>query len=176
MWEEIAKVFTSMQWYIIVPLIIGVVLLIAECFIPDFGACGITGIVCLVGGILGHAIITKSIVQTLFLILLFAIVIIVLILIFIRSAKYGLISKTPLVEKRTAVPIDYADKDKDVNKGLVGKEGTTKTPFTPSGKFVVDGETYDGMTNGEPLEKDVKIVVVDVEGNKIVIKKMEEGK
>lgn len=171
--QEIAKVFTSMQWFVILLLCIGVVLLFVECFIPDFGACGICGIVSLVGGIIAHAIVSKSVVQVLFLIVLFAIVILILILIFIRSARFGLISKSPIVLKQAAVPTDFADKNKNQLTGLIGKLGVTKTSFNPSGKFVIDDVIYEGTTNGEPLDLGDNIKVVDVEGNKIIIQKVE---
>ena len=73
--------------------------LFIECFIPDFGFFGITGLVCLVGGIVANAVLTKSIAQTLFLIALFAVVLFILFLIFIRSAKYGLIKATEKTDR-----------------------------------------------------------------------------
>ncbi len=173
MGQEIAEIFTSMPWYIILPLCVGVILLFIECFVPGFGFFGISGLMCLVGGIVANGIITKSIVQTLFLISLFIVVIFILFLIFIRSAKYGLISKTPFVEKHTAVPRDYADKNKNKLKDLIGQRGIAITPFTPSGKFMIDDQIYDGITRGEALDKDCVIKVIDVEGNKIEIEKVE---
>ena len=173
MGQEIAEIFTSMPWYIILPLCLGVLFLFIECFIPDFGFFGITGLVCLVGGIIANAVLTKSIAQTLFLIALFTVVLFILFLIFIRSAKYGLISKTPFVETKTAVPIDYADKNKNKYKDLIGQRGVAITPFTPSGKFMIDDQVYDGITRGEALDKDCVIKVIDVEGNKIEIEKVE---
>lgn len=173
MWQEIVEAFTTMQWYIILPLCLGVILLVIECFVPGFGFFGISGIVCLVGAIIANAVLTKSIAQTLFLIALLFVFIFLLILIFIRSARFGLISKTPFVEKKTAVPRDYADKSKDKNRSLVGQRGVAVTPFTPSGKFMIDDKIYEGMTRGEPLDKNDVVKVSDVEGNKIVIEKVE---
>lgn len=173
MWQEIAQVFTSMQWYIIVPLCLGVVLLVIECFVPGFGFWGISGLMCLAGGIIANGVLTKSIAATLFLIALFIVIILILFLIFVRSARYGLISKTPFIERKTAVPKDYADKNKNKFKDLIGQRGVAVTPFTPSGKFMIDDKVYDGITKGEALEKNDIIKVTDVEGNKIEIEKVE---
>lgn len=174
MGQEIVDVFTSMPWYIILPLCIGVILIFIECFVPGFGFFGISGLTCLVGGIIANGIITKSIVQTLFLIALFTVVLFIIFLIFVRSAKYGLLSKTPLVETHTAVPKDYADKNKNKLNNLIGQRGVTITPFTPSGKFEIDNKIYDGITQGEALDKNCVIKVIDVEGNKIEIEKVED--
>ena len=56
---------------------------------------------------------------------------------------------------------------------MVGQRGVAVTPFTPSGKFMIDDKIYEGMTRGEPLDKNDVIKVSDVEGNKIVIEKVE---
>ena len=61
MGQEIAEIFTSMPWYIILPLCLGVVFLFIECFIPGFGFFGVSGLVCLVGGIIANAVITKDV-------------------------------------------------------------------------------------------------------------------
>jgi len=53
---------------------------------------------------------------------------------------------------------------------LVGKEGITRTVFRPIGTVEIDGETYSAITEGEWLEKDVKVHVVKVDGTKIVVK------
>lgn len=171
MWEEIVQAFTSMQWYIILPLCLGVVLLVIECFVPGFGFFGISGIVCLVGAIIANAVLIKSIAQTLFLIALLLVFIFLLFLIFIRSARFGLISKTPLVEKKTAVPKDYVEKDEA--KKLLGQRGVAITPFTPSGKFMIDDKVYEGITRGEPLDKNDVVKVSEVEGNKVIVEKVE---
>ena len=173
MGQEIVEIFTSMPWYIILPLCLGVVFLFIECFIPGFGFFGVSGLVCLVGGIIANAVITKSIAQTLFLIALFIIVLFILFLIFIRSAKYGLLSKTPFIEKRTAVPKDYGYENKNKLRSLIGQRGVATTTFVPSGRFMIDDDIYEGTTRGEPLEKDCIIKVIDVEGDKIIIEKVE---
>lgn len=171
MWEEIVQAFTSMQWYIILPLCLGVVLLVIECFVPGFGFFGISGIVCLVGAIIANAVLTKSVAHTLFLIALLFVFIFLLFLIFIRSARFGLISKTPFVEKKTAVPKDFVEKDE--TKKLIGQRGVATTPFTPSGRFMIDDKVYEATTRGEPLERNDVVKVSEVEGNKIIVEKVE---
>lgn len=170
MWEELAQLFTSMQWYVILMLCVGLVLLFIELFIPGFGVFGISGLVCIAGGIVTHAVITQSIVQVLGLILIFSLIIIILFLILIRSARYGLLGKTPFVENKTAVPVNYQNQSEFAF--LVGKAGVAVTDMRPAGKILIDDKVYEGIEkNADMVEKGERIKVVEVEGIKIVVEK-----
>lgn len=171
--QEVGELFTGMRWFVIVPLCLGLVLVVAECFIPGFGVCGISGLVCIAGGIVANAVVTKSIVQTLFLVVVFVILIFVIFLILVRSARFGVISKTPFVEQKTAVPKSYVEDDEKRLSALIGKTGTAITAFMPSGKFMIDNVVYQGITQGMALDKGDKIVVIAIEGDKIIIEKLE---
>ena len=173
MWEEIVFMFTNMQWYIYVPLIIGVVLLIIECFVPGFGVFGISGLVVLAGSIIAQGVLHQSVAQVLFLASIAIVIVFILFLIFIRSARFGLISKSPFIEKRTAVSADYNDKNKNELKYLLGKKGVSITSMKPTGKFLIDDKQYEGITAGEPIEKGDIIKVIDVEGVKIKVERVE---
>lgn len=59
-------------------------------------------------------------------------------------------------------------------KDLVGKEGTTRTPFRPIGTIVVDGESYSATTNGYWLEPETAIKVISVDGTKIVVQQIND--
>jgi len=173
MWQEIVQMFATMQWYIYVPLIVGILLLVAECFIPGFGVAGVSGLVCLVGAIVAQGVLYGSVAQILFLSSVCIIMVLLLFIIFIRSARFGLVSKTPFIQHKTAVPIDYDDKNKNELKGLVGQCGVAITPKRPTGKFMIDDKVYEGITAGEPIDKNDVVKVVDVEGIKIKIEKVE---
>ena len=57
---------------------------------------------------------------------------------------------------------------------LVGKEGVAFTPLRPSGTGLIDGRRVNVAADGEFIEKDSPITVVEVEGNRIVVRKTEE--
>jgi membrane-bound ClpP family serine protease len=57
---------------------------------------------------------------------------------------------------------------------LVGKKGKTITAFRPVGTIEIEGKHYSALSDGEWIEGEVEIVVVKVDGTKIVIKKVEE--
>ncbi len=57
---------------------------------------------------------------------------------------------------------------------LVGKEGVAFTPLRPSGTGLIDGRRVNVAADGEFIEKDSPITVVEVEGNRIVVRKTGE--
>ena len=59
--------------------------------------------------------------------------------------------------------------------GLVGKEGVAFTPLRPSGTGVIDGRRVNVAADGEYIEKDSPIKVVEVEGNRVVVRKVDES-
>ena len=93
-----------------------------------------------------------------------------MVLITIRSARYGLISKTPIVENSTAIPKDYGSNEKNFGF-LVNKVGTTKTICKPIGKMEIDNIEYQVISNGDYIEAGEKVRVVEVDGDTIVVKK-----
>lgn len=172
MWAELSQLFTSMQWYVILILCIGILFVFIEFFVPGFGFFGISGLTCIVAGIVTHAVLTKSIIQVVALVLIFSLVLIIVFLLFIRSARFGLLGKTPFIEKKTAVPTDYAKKSEFAN--LVGEIGVAVTPLRPSGKFMIDEKVYEGICEtAEMIETGEYVKVVKVEGIKIIVEKTE---
>ena len=55
---------------------------------------------------------------------------------------------------------------------LVGKRGRTTTQLTPSGKADVEGDLYDVVSQGLLVPKSTNIEVVEVIGNKIVVREV----
>ena len=60
------------------------------------------------------------------------------------------------------------------HEALLGKEGVAFTPLRPSGTGLIDGRRVNVAADGEFIEKDSRITVVEVEGNRIVVRKSEE--
>ena len=54
-------------------------------------------------------------------------------------------------------------------EALVGKEGVAVTPLRPSGTATIEGERINVVTEGSFVERNSKIVVVEVEGNRVVV-------
>lgn len=54
---------------------------------------------------------------------------------------------------------------------LVGKEGVTRSVLRPVGTIRIDNQDYSAVSNGQWLEKDITIKVVQVDGTRILVEK-----
>ena len=61
------------------------------------------------------------------------------------------------------------------HEALLGKNGVAFTPLRPSGTGLIDGRRVNVAADGEFIEKDSPITVVEVEGNRIVVRLAEEA-
>lgn len=156
-------------------LLIGIVLCCIECFIPGFGVFGITGIVFSLFSVVFTLIMGGQYawIQCLYMICITVIILTTVILISVRSAKVGLISKSPLINTDVDLPQNYAENSHNYAY-LVGKTGVAETILKPVGKVRIDDETYQVATDGEYIEKGTEVSVVKVDGSTIMVKKIGE--
>src|SRR5699024_3411080 len=56
---------------------------------------------------------------------------------------------------------------------LVGKTGVTMTDLRPVGTIRIDDEDYSAISNAQWVEKDSKIIVEEVDGTRILVKKVD---
>ena len=145
---------------------LGIVLLAIEIFvIPGFGITGILGILGIVAGIFMSFGI-NNIAQAVLVVFVSLIADIILIIILARF-----ILKSKGFKSKIALDTDTAGYYSSVSyDDLLGCEGITDTFLRPSGNIIINGKKYDAITEGEFINKGVKIKVILVEGNKIVIK------
>ncbi len=167
---DLALLFTNNYNIIcMICLAIGLILCAIECFIPGFGIFGITGISFCLFSIVFMLAMGGTWRQFLFVIAIIIITVTLLILIAVRSARFGALSKSSLVQSDTSLPVNYSDTSKQMTK-LLGKVGYTETVCKPVGKALIEGQTYLVITDGEFIEKEKKIYVSEVDGTSIIIK------
>lgn len=151
------------DWFLVFTLIIlGFVLLALELFvIPGFGLVGILGLSCL--AVASYLSYTKlSLLMGVAVSVVSIVVIILLIRIFPRTAFW----KKMQLDKTTA---GYSATREGL-QDLVGKEGIALTSLRPVGTAIIDGKRVDVVTEMGMVDKNKKIVVVKVEGNRVVVK------
>ena len=148
----------------VICLVVGLVLIAAEAFIPGFGAFGLVGIGLLIAAALLQA-------STLWQALLYLVIVLalgaVLFIVLTRSIIRGRLSKSKVVLKEAA---DGTASPSPVS--LVGAEGLTVTEMRPAGKARIQDMLYDVVSEGAFIEKNEKIVVTSVEGNRIVVRRL----
>jgi membrane-bound serine protease (ClpP class) len=143
-------------------LVIGMLLLISEIFLPGMVA-GLAGFICLG---LGVALSFRDLGTTQGGIVLLGVMALLVVgfAIWLRYFPESSFAKPFVSEgKIGGLGIDHSD--------LVGKEGITFTQLRPSGTVVIDGRHLDVVTEGEPVAKDQSVKVVQVEGMRIVVRK-----
>ena len=170
---DIVNLFTN-SYYIVclVCLAIGLILCAIECFVPGFGVFGIVGIIFSVFSIVFLLVMNGTWRQFLFMLGISIVIIVLVVVIAVRSARFGALSKSPLVQTDTALPEDYSSNESNYSF-LLGKVGKTLTTCKPIGKVIVDGVTYSVITDGEYIEKDKEVYVSEVDGASITIKEIE---
>ena len=167
---ELSTLFAGIGLVSAICLAVGLIFCVIECFVPGFGFFGITGGCLIVFGIVFRMIMGGTWWHFLYMCAMVMLALGILFLIFVRSARFGVLSKTPLIENSTALPKDYASQN--TYGFLLGQNGITITDCKPAGKVRIDDVEYQVITNGEYLEIGTLIEVVEIDGNSIVVKKI----
>lgn len=154
-------------WAAIILFVVGIILLLVEVFIPGFGVPGVGGIIAIFTSIVMASRSLEQAVASLAISLIISIVIIFVLLKFAPRNKFfdRLILSTR--QKKEEGYVNVADDTK-----LIGREGVTLTPLRPAGSAVVDGSRVDVITQGEFVNKGDRIKVLRVEGNRIMVEKI----
>lgn len=170
-WEELVKLATQTSLIVIILLIVGIIFCFVEAIVPGFGFFGIFGLICEVGAIILHAIFSGSIIQVFMIVLILFLIFLLLFLMFIRSAKYGMLGKSALVENKTAIPTDYSDVVNNDLYDLIGKSGRVIAECRPIGKMQIAGKVYEVLAS-EIVENGSEAIVTSVDNNVIHIEKI----
>jgi membrane-bound serine protease (ClpP class) len=161
------------EYWEIITLFIGIVLLIAEIFIiPGFGVAGILGITLTITSLilimlnndffnfefvpLGDIVVAS-----------FAAIGGItggMLLLFFGGAK---LTNTKAFQRIALMDTQQKSQGYSVNSdaaSMIGKKGTAFTILRPSGKIMIDDQVYDAFTRGEFVEKGQPIEVISTEG------------
>lgn len=152
----------SIQMFLFV---VGLILLFAEMFMPGFGIAGISGSVCIIIGIIMTA---RTALEAFVMLMIFLLVLAFVLFIILRSAKKGRLSKTLVLKSTLKKEDGYSSVDE--YSALTGKEGIALTQLRPSGTGEFEGERYDVVTEGQFIQAGTAIVVVHIEGRRIVVR------
>lgn len=149
--------------------VIGVILIVAELFLPGgiagfFGISAVTGSILLAGDNvkwMGISLLIAMAIATLGMILM--------VKVFGKKMKFF---KKIILKDSTSTESGYVS---NINRSeLIGKIGITKTPFRPAGTVMVDGERVDAVTEGGFINAEKSVKVIKVEGSRIVVRELEE--
>ena len=157
----------------IIGILVAIVLLTVEVFLPTAGTVGIVALLVAIGAVAAaflHSVMYGSI----FLLL------IVVAIPFLFAAAVKIWPHTPIgrmiligdIKKENVMPKDshyirVADQ--------IGKIGVAHTKMYPSGIVIIDDEKFDALTKGFPIEAGESVKVVSVEANRLQVQKHTGG-
>ena len=152
----------------IILLVIGLVLLSLELFVPSGGAIGFLAAAVLIASIIAAFMVNP---RTGITFTLVACVVVPLLL----WGMFQVWPHTPIGKRLfSRLPTEEevlpdGDHYQEI-RNLVGKHGIAKTKMLPSGSIKIDGRVYDAVSNGMPIEEGDSIEVIAIKTNRIVIR------
>jgi len=157
-----------MEWLvpIIVCMLVGVVLLLVEVFMPGFGIPGISGCALLGAGIIMTWIQFGAKVGLGITVVLLALLAI-LISIAMRSAAKGKLGKSEFVLNGDIN--EEKDEQNDDMQSLIGEVGEVKTILRPVGVAEFECGRLNVMTEGEYIERGAKVRIKRVDGTTVFV-------
>jgi len=161
---EFMQLLSNFSWISILLFVLGMGFIIAEMYSPGFGIFGALGVISLIACILVTA---QTVIQGLVLTGIFFVIILILLAAFIVFFSKTLPRELILHEAET-VEQGFSGTE-DMNY-LMGKSGTVITLCRPAGSVDFDGVKLDVVSNGEFIDKGALVEVVEIEGNRIVVR------
>lgn len=175
MGDSFVRLFTEMTPIVIVLFILGILFCFVELFVPGFGVFGIAGIALLIVAIVMRMVAGGDIYMFVYMFIISIIIIGIMFAIVTRSAKKGFLSKTKIFDVGTSVPTGITEGTRDFTP-LLGVHGTALTFLRPVGRADFGGQTEDVISLDEIIEAGEEIVVVKIEGQKIMVTKSKNKK
>jgi membrane-bound serine protease (ClpP class) len=158
----------------IIILIGGFVLVLIEIFvIPGFGLIGIMGGILIIWSLFGIMVgeypTTEEVRQV-----YYGLTVGVIASIFAGIVLFKSLTKSKYYAKIIPNTSQKREDGYSISKGyekLIGLEGFAQTNLRPSGNIEIKGQRYQGITKGEFIEKDSKIIAIGTDENQVVVKK-----
>lgn len=143
----------------------GAVLMLLEIFIPSFGILGILGAISLLSGVVLAAYSTEQALLSLGIAVFISIVVLVIIGKYL--GKRGVWKRFVLEDQMTREVGYRSAKNRE---HLMGQTGFALTALRPSGTVVIGEERVDVVTSGEFIPAQTEIIVIKIEGNRVVVR------
>lgn len=149
-------------------LIAGFVLVGIEMVLPGFSVPGVSGIICLVGGIflLADSVMSAVIITIVVLALLGILMAVLLWLMSHGKLKSSIVLEDE--QKKTEGYISSSDL-----QYLLGRQGVAATDLRPAGIAKIDDIKFDVMSEGNYISAGTKVEIIRVEGAKLVVRELE---
>ena len=149
--------------------LVGVVVIIAEVILPSFGILTIVAL-----GVFGYSLfmVFHDISKATGYAFLAADLVMIPVLV-ILGLK--LMARSPVTLRKTLSRAEGVSSQPPEMDSYLDSQGTAVTDLRPAGTAVIDGKRVDVVTRGEYLEKNTAIIVIEVTGNQIIVRKKDNS-
>ena len=169
---EFLNLFTNISILSLILFIVGIGLLIVEMFEPGFGFFGAFGIVALIVCVFVTA---ETVAQGLILTAIFFVILLIMLGIFLALVSKGRLPGKMILKESETLEQGFSGTE-DMSY-LMGKTGEVVTICRPVGNVDFDGVKLEVVTQGEFIQKGETVEVIEIEGNRVVVKiKKHNGK
>lgn len=159
------ELISDVSWVSIVLFVVGFGLCTLEMFDPGFGLFGLFGILALVACVFVTAdTVAEGIILTAF----FAVILLIMLGIFFILVSRGKLPNKLVLHSSTSKEEGFTG-TKDLSD-YMGKTGIVTTTCRPVGNADFDGEKLEVVSRGDFIDKGEVIEVVEIEGNRVVVK------
>ena len=156
---------------LIIPVIlqlIGVVVLIAEIIIPSGGILGVLTV-----GLMGYSLYLVFTTISTFVGMVFVIADIIMFPI-VLFVGIKLLAKSPATLKTSLSKTNGFSSQSEELIEFMGLPGEAVTDLRPAGTAVINNRRVDVVSRGEYIDKGTNILVLEVEGNRVVVKQVQK--
>lgn len=152
--------------YNIILALLGFGAIILEFFVPSAGIIGLIGGGCVIAGIVFTYLNYGRLAGSIFL-LVSAIIGPIIVILYFKLFPGSIIGKRLILKNEFKQSEGFtAGKKKNIS---VGDRGKTTTKLRPVGSALINNELVDVTTDGEFIDKDSDIEVVEIDGNRIIV-------
>jgi len=145
----------------------GILVLLAEIILPSGGVLTILALGCF--GYSLYSVFTNVSMTVGMMFVAADVVILPIVLI----AGLKLLAYSPVALRKSLKKTDGVTSQSEKLGGYMGKTGTAVTNLRPAGTVRIDGRRVDVVSRGEFIEKDKPVLVIAVEGNRVVVREGE---
>lgn len=157
------------NWLIYCMFIMGIVLIVLEFYIPDYGIVGILG---LIATVVSLYLYTNSITEMLFHWILATIVFVIILIINFHLGRTLQTSQQFVLQTQMNRQSGYSSTP--IYHELEGREGVVVEVMRPVGRIMLDtGEMYQAISQSGLLEVDEAVTIVKVSGQSIYVRNKE---
>jgi membrane-bound ClpP family serine protease len=161
--------FDQTLFWAILLLLLGISCLVLEMFIPSGGLLGVLAALSIIGAIalafMAGPI--QGLAMTMFVTLLIPVMLAVAVKFWPETPLGRLILLRRPQGSDEVLP--HTEAYRTIN-ALVGKRGVAKSMMLPSGVVLVEGKTYDAVSNGLPIEPGQNVRVIGIDTQRLVVR------